>query len=101
MAAPESIQMSDTPSTRTASAATDYEYDPEGLTGAAATLERITAILAQRSNGGAADAEPSSKVRLSRLSPAYRDALQGELRLLRAQLYSTGLFDSVVNVDLG
>ena len=93
--------MADTPSTRSASAATDYEYDLEGLTGSVATLERITAILAQRSNGGAAGAEPPRKVRLSRLSPAYRDALQGEFRLLRAQLYSTGLFESVVNVDLG
>jgi hypothetical protein len=93
--------MADTPSIRAALAPTDYEYDPEGLTGAAATLERITAILAQRSIGGAADAEPSNRVRLSRLSPAYRDALQGELRLLRAQLYSTGLFASVANVDLG
>jgi hypothetical protein len=97
---PERIQMSDAPSMRAASATTDYEYNPEGLTGAASTLERITAILALRSNSGS-DAEGSLKVRLSQLSPAYRNALAGELRLLRALLFSTGLFKSIENVDFG
>ena len=101
MAAPESIEMPDTPSRGADSAPTDYEFNLEPLPDAAATLQRVGAIMAPRSDGDAADAGPPNRVRLSRLSPAYRDALQGELRLLRAQLYSTGLFDSVVNVDLG
>jgi hypothetical protein len=83
-----------------ASAATDYRYDPQGLASAAITLERIAAILALRSSGDAADTEPSHVVRFSRLPPAYRDAITGELRLLRAQLYATGLFTIIENVPL-
>jgi hypothetical protein len=81
-------------------AATDYRYGPEPLEHAAATIGRITAILALRSRGGDRVDAPPGAVRRSALSPAYRDALHGELRLLRAQLYASGLFAEITNVDL-
>src|SRR5215213_183445 len=68
--------MSGTPPAEAAPAATDYQYDPKGLIGAAATLDRVTSILGLRAGGGAADEGASVKVRLSRLSSAYRDARQ-------------------------
>lgn len=93
--------MSGTPISQADPAATNYQFASKGFIDAMATVERVVSILGLRAGGDAADDGASVKVRLSRLSPAYRDALQGELRLLRAQLYSTGLFDTILNVDLG
>jgi hypothetical protein len=78
---------------------TDYRYDTGPLAAASATIGRIVAILALRSPGGDVGDVPGA-VRRSALSPAYRDALHGEMRLLRAQLYASGLFAEIVNVDL-
>jgi hypothetical protein len=86
----------------TAGPTTDYRYAPEPLVAASATIERITAILALRWRGGddGDGSDGARRVRRSNLSPAYRDALHGELRVLRAQLYSSGLFAEITNVDL-
>ena len=83
----------------TAGPTTDYRYDVEPLAAASATIGRIVAILALRSPGGDGGDVPGA-VRRSALSPAYRDALHGELRLLRAQLYASGLFVEITNIDL-
>src|SRR4051794_35361949 len=96
-AAPRSIHMSDTPSSQPAPRKTDYEYNLEWLVAAAATIERIMAILALKEN---IDAGPPNRVKLSWLTPAYRGAIDAELRLLRAQLYKTGLFSSIENMIL-
>ena len=90
--------MSENPSTQVASRVTDYEYNLEALAAAAATIERIMAILAPKEN---TNAGPSSGVRLSQLTASSRGAIDAELRLLRAHLYSTGLFISIENVALG
>lgn len=79
-------------------AATDYRYAPEPLANALATIARIIAILSLRA--GLREGGGAGGVRRSRLPPAYRDALHGELRLLRAQLFASGLFAEIANVDV-
>lgn len=80
----------------------DHEFDPEPVTAAAITLGRIADVIGMRSGrGDPALGDKEWAARRSDLPPAFRAALEGELKLLRAQLYASGLFEEIVNVDLG
>lgn len=74
---------------------------PEGLRTGAVTLVRAADIIEMRSGRGGPDpGDKESAARRSRLPPAFCTALEGELMLLRAQLFSSGLFKEIVCVDL-
>lgn len=94
--------MSSTPPTQAGTASTDHEYDPDGLTSAAVTLGRIADLIGMRSGRGDPDmGDKERAARRSDLPPSSRAAMEGELKLLRAQLYASGLFKEIVCVDLG
>ena len=79
----------------------DHEFDSEPVTPATFTLSRIGSLIEMRSGRDPDLRGKKRAARRSDLPPAFRAALEGELMLLRAQLFSTGLFRETVCTDLG
>jgi len=56
------------------------------------TMSRIAEIIDMRRH--------DDKTKTSDLTPAYTESINGELKLLRHQLYSSGLFTNIETLEL-